>query len=106
MVGISVESADRCTVAELAAGIPHGQIGVTTVGKVRIRLNCVGTMQDLARQEITLYEGLPLILYSEEFEMDGLVQYSATENVWVALIDWDAIRHQEEAVAQPEYQLS
>lgn len=63
-------------------------------------------MQDLARQEITLYEGLPLILYSEELEMDGLVQYSATENVWVALIDWDAIRHQEEAVAQPEYQPS
>jgi hypothetical protein len=33
--GVSVESAGGLTVAELAAGIPHGQVGVTTVGRVR-----------------------------------------------------------------------
>lgn len=35
VTGVSVESQGGLTVAELAARIPHGQIGVTTVGKVR-----------------------------------------------------------------------
>src|SRR5207249_3790730 len=35
VTGVSVESASGLTVAEVAARIPHGQIGVTTVGKVR-----------------------------------------------------------------------
>jgi hypothetical protein len=33
--GVSVESRDGKSVEELAANIPHTQIGVTTVGKVR-----------------------------------------------------------------------
>ncbi len=36
VVGVSVESAPGLTVAELAANLPHGQIGVTTVGRVRV----------------------------------------------------------------------
>lgn len=35
VTGISVECAVGLTVAELATAIPHGQIGVTTVGAVR-----------------------------------------------------------------------
>ena len=35
VVGVSVESAPGLTVEELAANLPHGQIGVTTVGRVR-----------------------------------------------------------------------
>lgn len=35
VTGVSVHSADGASVAELAVGIPHGQVGVTTVGKVR-----------------------------------------------------------------------
>ncbi len=35
VTGVSVESAAGLSVAELAAAIPHGQIGVTTVGAVR-----------------------------------------------------------------------
>jgi len=35
VTGVSVESAVGFTVAELAAAIPHGQVGVTTVGEVR-----------------------------------------------------------------------
>src|SRR4029450_5460626 len=35
VTGISVECALGVPVAELAAAIPHGQIGVTTVGAVR-----------------------------------------------------------------------
>jgi hypothetical protein len=33
--GVSVESAAGATVEQLAAAIPHGSIGVTTVGRVR-----------------------------------------------------------------------
>ena len=35
ITGVSVESAERVTIVELAHAIPHGQIGVTTVGEIR-----------------------------------------------------------------------
>jgi hypothetical protein len=35
LTGVSVECATGLTVAELATAIPHGQVGVTTVGEVR-----------------------------------------------------------------------
>jgi len=35
VTGVSVESAVGVSVTELATSIPHGQIGVTTVGEVR-----------------------------------------------------------------------
>lgn len=58
----------------------------------RLRLNCVGTVEDLAQQQIVLRDGLLLTLYSEELEVEGRVQYSTEENLWVAVIDWDAIK--------------
>jgi hypothetical protein len=61
----------------------------------RIRLNCIGTVEDLARQHVKLQEGLLLTLYSEDLEVDGLVQYSQEEQLWVAIIDWNAIRETE-----------
>lgn len=66
----------------------------------RLRLNCIGTVEDLARQQITLQEHQSLTLYSEELEVEARVQYSAEENAWVALIDWAAIRHLEYQTAQ------
>jgi hypothetical protein len=35
VTGVSVESAAGLTVPELAAAVPHGQVGVTTFGDVR-----------------------------------------------------------------------
>ncbi|BAY15502.1 hypothetical protein NIES21_13190 [Anabaenopsis circularis NIES-21] len=61
----------------------------------RLRLNCTGTIEDLARQKIWLQDNLNLVLYSEDLEVDGIVQYSHEENVWVAVIDWDKIREQD-----------
>ena len=58
----------------------------------RLRLNCDGTVEDLTCQKIVLKEGQSLILYSEDLEVDGVVRYSGKENLWVAVIDWDAIR--------------
>ena len=64
--------------------------------KGRLRLNCIGTVEDLSRQQVTLQEGLQLVLYSEDLEVDGEVLYSSEERLWVAVIDWDAIREVED----------
>ena len=71
--------------------------------KGRVRLNCVGTVGDLACQKISLTEGQSLILYSENLEVDGVVRYSPKENLWVAVIDWDAIREVAPVVSQKEH---
>jgi hypothetical protein len=66
----------------------------------RLRLNCIGTIEDLARQKIELQVGQALTLYSEELEVDGAVQYSEIEKVWVARIDWEQIRQVEDCSVQ------
>ena len=38
-------------------------------------------------------------------EVDGVVQYSEEERLWVAVIDWDAIREDTLVVSQAEQQL-
>jgi len=58
----------------------------------RIRLNTRGTLDDLSRQRVTLSDGLLLIIYSEDVEADAEVRFSSPENVWTAIVDWDAIR--------------
>ncbi len=60
--------------------------------KGRLRLNCAGTLNDLACQKIALRDSQHLVFYSEELEVDGTVQYSDEENLWVAVIDWNTIR--------------
>ena len=71
----------------------------------RVRLNCVGTIEDLARQGITLRDGMPLTLYSDDLDtegqldellVDGVVAFSDEEHCWVAAIDWSAIHHASE----------
>src|SRR5436305_11734567 len=57
----------------------------------RIRLNCIGTTQDLARLGVRLREGLEVTLHDEELQAEGKVQYSDEERFWVATIDWGAI---------------
>ena len=71
----------------------------------RLRLNCIGTLEDLSCQQISLREGQPFILYSEDLEVDGVVQYSEEERLWVAVIDWNAIREVTSVVSQAEQQL-
>ena len=58
----------------------------------RLRLNCIGTAQDLARLGVRLEEGLEITLHDEEVQADGKVQYSDEERIWVANVDWRAIR--------------
>lgn len=60
----------------------------------RVRLNCIGTIRDLAEKRITLIEGLQLILSDADLEVEGDVHFAEDERLWVAVIDWDAIRQQ------------
>jgi hypothetical protein len=69
----------------------------------RLRLNCVGTIEDLASQNIGLQDGQLLTLYSEDLEVDGVVQYSTQENLWVAVIDWNQIRQMDALAVQAKY---
>ena len=73
--------------------------------KGRLRLSCVGTIEDLERQGIVLREGQSLTIYSEELEVDGVVHYSEEEKLWTAVIDWNAIREVEPIVPQPAIQI-
>ncbi|MES1023912.1 hypothetical protein ABN584_13545 [Gloeocapsa sp. BRSZ] len=66
----------------------------------RLRLNCVGTIADLAKQKIHLQNDQRLTLCSEDLEVDGVVQYSIEEHLWVAVIDWDKIREREDTMSQ------
>ncbi len=66
----------------------------------RLRLNCIGTVEDLARQNIELQNGQLLTLYSEDLEVNGAVQYSSEEKLWVAAIDWNAIKQLDEIAIQ------
>ncbi len=72
----------------------------------RLRLNCLGTFEDLSRQKIELRDGLLLSLYADDLDaqgrpdellVDGVAAYSPNENCWVAQIDWNAIRHASDA---------
>ena len=77
----------------------------------RLRLNSVGTIEDLARQQIELRQGLTLTLYSDDLDdegvldkllVDGVVSFSEEEECWVAIIDWPAIRHSSDRPAEVE----
>jgi hypothetical protein len=59
----------------------------------RLRLNCIGTIEDLSRQGIQLREGLPLTLHDEELEADGEAYFSPEDRIWVAVLDWQLVRH-------------
>jgi hypothetical protein len=66
----------------------------------RLRLNCIGTIEDLARHQAELENGQKLTLYGEDLEVDGVVEFSEDEKVWVATIDWNQIRQVEQLVVQ------
>ncbi|MGH8058158.1 MAG: hypothetical protein ACREOH_13140 [Candidatus Entotheonellia bacterium] len=67
----------------------------------RLRLNCIGTIEDLAQQRIVLRDGLWLTLYSEDLQVDGVVRFSPEEHLWVVVIDWNAIKRVESEPVAP-----
>lgn len=68
----------------------------------RLILSCYGTAKDLAQNSIDLKEGLVLTFYSDDADdagnrddliVQGVVRYNEALQQWVAVIDWDAIKH-------------
>ncbi len=81
----------------------------------RLRLNCVGTAEDLSRQGVVLREGLPLLLYADDLDQEGrmdelLVEgvafFAPEEHCWVAVIDWSAIRHASNVPHPPTHSIN
>lgn len=71
-------------------------------GQGRLRLNCIGTIEDLTLQQVELRDGLNMTLYSDDLDkhgqpdellVEGVAAYSEDERCWVATIDWTAVRH-------------
>lgn len=55
----------------------------------RVRLNAKGTLDDLERKHIKLTDGLILLLDDDDgLVARGFVQFSKTENIWVAEIKY------------------
>jgi hypothetical protein len=74
----------------------------------RLRLTCAGTLDDLARQDVQLREGLLLTFYMDDADdhgqpddlrAEGTVQFNQEEKCWVATIDWSLVRHASDDVA-------
>jgi len=63
----------------------------------RLRLNTVGTVESLAHLGLRLTDGLHIVVHDDELEADGVVSFSPEEHVWVAAINWDALRRVPEA---------
>ncbi|HEU4509805.1 MAG TPA: hypothetical protein VFR78_16330 [Pyrinomonadaceae bacterium] len=68
----------------------------------RLILSCRGTMEDLANSGIELKDGLVLTFYSDDADdagnpddliVQGVVRYNDSLKQWVAVIDWNAIKH-------------
>jgi hypothetical protein len=57
----------------------------------RLRLNCRGTIDDLAEHGIILVEGLHLWFSDGEMITEGTVSRSQEEGIWVATVNWDAV---------------
>jgi hypothetical protein len=69
----------------------------------RLRLNCIGTIEDLARHHMELKNDRRLILYCEDLEVDGVVQFSEDEKIWVVAIDWNQIRQVDRFIDRQSY---
>jgi hypothetical protein len=61
----------------------------------RIRLNTNQTFKDIDNMNITLVHGMQVILYDYDgLETAGIMEFSGSEKIWVARIDWDKLMAQ------------
>jgi hypothetical protein len=55
----------------------------------RVRLNTNGSLNDIKTKSIKMKDGLELLLDDgDEFKIKGVVEFSKSENIWVARCDW------------------
>lgn len=69
----------------------------------RPRLTCEGTRRDLEVQGLSLREGMPLLLSTDDEDDDGrpndllvegVATYDGDSECWVATVDWKTLRHE------------
>jgi hypothetical protein len=61
--------------------------------EMRVRLNTFGALSDIKSKGIKLRDGLELLLDDrQEFKVKGIVEFSSSENIWVAKVDWDDMK--------------
>jgi hypothetical protein len=69
----------------------------------RLRLVCIGTINDLARHGIVLADGMALSVYSDDANeqgrrddllAEGIVHRSDPGDEWVLLVDPKSVRHE------------
>jgi hypothetical protein len=58
----------------------------------RLRLITSGSLEDICNQKTELFPGMNIIVYDDEFSIDGEVAFSADEEIWVAKIDRDRLK--------------
>jgi hypothetical protein len=57
-------------------------------------LGCVGSVEDLTKNEHALKEGLRVILYqTAELEAEGVLEFDAEKKRWIGVPDWSTIRY-------------
>lgn len=60
----------------------------------RVRLNTNGTFKDIERLKIKLEAGLEVMLDDNEgLAINGIVEFSKKENIWVAKFDWNKLNN-------------
>ena len=67
-----------------------------------VRLDLPGTQRDLTRLELELTEGRRIVIYQEDADDAGTIDdlvtagtghFDPEESRWVAIVDWDSVRH-------------
>jgi len=69
----------------------------------RVLLTTRGTLEDLAKNQIQLRDGLVLSVYTDDADDngnpdclvgEGVVQYDDAASRWVLRLDWNSLKHE------------
>ena len=57
-----------------------------------VRLDTVGSLADINRLHEHLVEEMRVVLYEDEFEVDGVLRFDRNWNIWIGIPDWSTKR--------------
>jgi hypothetical protein len=58
----------------------------------RVCLNTVGSKDDMAKASVAFCEGMEVILYDDEIEVNAQLEKEKSSGEWIGLIDWSTRR--------------
>jgi hypothetical protein len=61
--------------------------------KDRVRLNTVGSEEDIAKFLTSLVDGIELILYDDELDVEARLMREDTSGIWLGLPNWSTVKH-------------